>query len=116
MNIYCKEGTKVKFINKGGYPGDVEKARIFLNTKKSYTVDYVDVGRWISYVYLKEFPGKRFNTVMFEEEENEESVGTLELTQSELIWLSNLMYSETDGTKEGDSLFKKVGILYDEVM
>jgi hypothetical protein len=67
MDIYCEEGTKVKFINEGGWDGEFEEAKKYLKQGEMYTVDYVDIGGWTSYVTLKEFPTKEFNTVLFAE-------------------------------------------------
>lgn len=39
----------------------------------------------------------------------------LELRNSEILWLSNLMCSETDGSEESNSLEKKIDKLYQEV-
>lgn len=66
MNIYSQENDKVKFLGKNGFDRELEMARGLLSTEIVYTVDCVDVGGWISYVYLKEIPDKSFNTVMFE--------------------------------------------------
>ena len=66
MNIYCEEGTKVIFLNEGGFDNDTKEANKYLKEGETYTVDYIDVGGWISYVTLKECPNKSFNTVMFE--------------------------------------------------
>jgi hypothetical protein len=68
MDIYSEEGTKVRFRNKGGYdsePKNAVKARLVEG--EIYTVNFTNVGGWSSDVILKEFPGRRFNTVMFEE-------------------------------------------------
>jgi hypothetical protein len=124
MNIYCKEGTKVKFINQGGWKGETEQASKYLNTEDVYTVDYVDIGGCISYVTLKEIADKSFNTVMFEEvdkeieldnyfemEENEDI--TLKLNKAELEWLVDMMCSESNGSKESNSLNLKLDKLYD---
>lgn len=39
----------------------------------------------------------------------------LELTNPEILWLSNLMCGEADGSKESDSLENKIDKLYQEV-
>jgi hypothetical protein len=69
MNIYAKNGDKVRFINKNGYDGQPDAARkAGLVEGSIYTVKEVDIGCSHSYVYLKEFPGTQsFNTVMFED-------------------------------------------------
>lgn len=38
-----------------------------LEIGKEYTVTNVDVDSWCTYITLKEFPGKRFNSVLFGE-------------------------------------------------
>lgn len=67
MDIYCEEGTKIRYIATGGYDSEVPEANKYLEKDEIYTVDYVDIGGFISYVHLKEFPDRDFNTVMFEE-------------------------------------------------
>lgn len=37
-----------------------------LQINKVYTPDYMMIGRSRSYLYIREFPGKKYNTVMFE--------------------------------------------------
>ncbi|WP_252251226.1 hypothetical protein [Clostridium sp. VAP52] len=39
---------------------------------------------------------------------------TLELNDLEILWLSNIMCSETDGSKESESLYEKIDKLYQE--
>lgn len=39
---------------------------------------------------------------------------TLELNDLEILWLSNLMEGESDGSKESDSLYEKIDKLYQE--
>ncbi len=69
-NIYAKEGTKVVFDNPNwGYQSHMEFSKSFLSEGQVYTVDYTRVGSWHSDVFLKEFPGKAFNTVQFTEVE-----------------------------------------------
>ena len=67
MDIYAKRGSKVKFTGQGGLGSDRLFARTYLCVGQEYTVELVDVGNWSSVVILKEIPGKRFNTVMFED-------------------------------------------------
>lgn len=67
MSIYAPEGTKVKFMNENGFDREKEYANKILDKNQIYTVDRVEVGGWVSYVYLKEFPNEAFNTVMFKE-------------------------------------------------
>lgn len=65
MNIYSKEGSKLIYLGKNGEDYEREKANLFLKKGETYTVDRIDLHRSFSLVYLKEFPGMRFNTVMF---------------------------------------------------
>lgn len=65
MNIYAEAGTKVVFTGEGAFDHEREQAHDLLTVNKQYTVASVDVGSWISYVTLEEFPGEQFNTVLF---------------------------------------------------
>lgn len=68
MDIYSEEGTKVKFVNHGGHDKEPENAvKAGLIPNGIYTVEKTDVQGWSTGVTLKEFPGKEFNSVMFEE-------------------------------------------------
>ena len=66
MNIRAEHGTKV-FVTekslKNGYNCDGEKAKKFLKIGETYTVDYTDVDRCNTDVYLIEFPNISFNSV-----------------------------------------------------
>ena len=71
MNIYAKRGTKVVFAYPtAGYDPDQEQAKTYLEVGKTYTVERTEVHSWITYVYLMEVPGQRFNSVMFDEKED----------------------------------------------
>lgn len=70
MNIYAKEGNKVKGVFRdgiitGGYKSDQEHAMKFIKENEIYTVKTTLVSSFSSEVFLKEFPGKSFNTVHF---------------------------------------------------
>lgn len=70
MNIYSKPGTKVKVCSvngkvQGGYESDKELIIKYLDLKKTYTVEYIEIHDSCSYVYLKEVPDIGFNTVCF---------------------------------------------------
>lgn len=68
MNNDAPKGTKVKFaFPKNGYKSDQEFANQHLEEDMIYTVDFTSVGGWHTDVYLEEFPGKPFNSVLFEE-------------------------------------------------
>lgn len=65
MDIYSPEGTKVRYIADNGFDDEAEDASKLLIPGEIYTVDRVDIGGWISYVWLKEVSQEPFNTVMF---------------------------------------------------
>lgn len=66
MNIYAKPGTKIKFSRPtAGYEHHQETAARYLTVGNVYTVHETDVGGWHTDVYLTEFPGIAFNSVMF---------------------------------------------------
>lgn len=67
MNIYAKQGSRVKFTGRGGLVSDKLFAISHLRVGQEYTVEFVEVGNWSSVVILKEIPEKSFNTVMFED-------------------------------------------------
>jgi hypothetical protein len=78
MNIYAKEGAKVKGVFRdgaitGGYESDQKHAMKFITEGQVYTVERTEVSSWSTEVILKEFPGKFFNSVHF-----------IELTESEI--------------------------------
>lgn len=62
------KGTLIRFaFPNNGYLSDQESAKKLLVEGMIYTVDFTDVDDWHTDVYLKEFPGKPFNSVLFEE-------------------------------------------------
>jgi hypothetical protein len=66
MNIYAEKGHKVVFLNKNG----TESQRLSARKKgliegRVYTVESTEIGGYSTGVYLKEFPGYLFNSVMF---------------------------------------------------
>jgi hypothetical protein len=66
MDIHAKPGTKIKFaFPNAGYEPDQELARKHLKVGKIYTVAYTSVHRNYTNVYLKEVPGVKFNSVLF---------------------------------------------------
>lgn len=67
MDIYCKPGTKVYFLGQNGYESQLNDAFCFFKVGEELTVDRVDVGGSMSYVYFKEVANRSFNTVMFSE-------------------------------------------------
>ena len=67
------KGRKVRYLNKNGYDGDRKYANKYLTEGDILTVNEIRVGACSSDVELEEYPGKYFNTVMFEDvEENME--------------------------------------------
>lgn len=65
MNIYAKKGTKVRVAHPSwGYEHDQKKVA---DMDGIYTVERTEVHSSSTDVYLEEFPGKRFNSVNFEE-------------------------------------------------
>jgi hypothetical protein len=48
-----------------GYSSDQEKAREHLTLGDVYDVERVDVRDWSTSIYLKDFPGIAFNSVLF---------------------------------------------------
>lgn len=66
MNIYAKNGDKVRFLNRNGRDMERAEAAKILKEGGVYTVERTSVGQSCSSVYLQEIPGRGFNTVMFE--------------------------------------------------
>jgi len=48
-----------------GFEHDSEQAKNLLVEGQVYEVEEVNVGGWISAIWLKEFPNRKFNTVHF---------------------------------------------------
>ncbi|MCP1306441.1 hypothetical protein [Paenibacillus tyrfis] len=66
MNIYAQKGDKVVFLNDNGHDWEPEHARkVGLKEGGVYTVECTEVGGCHTDVYLREFPGFGFNSVMF---------------------------------------------------
>lgn len=59
------QGRRVVFLAEHGYDIEREIARKYLSKGQVLTVKEIYVGRSISDVELEEYPGKKFNTVMF---------------------------------------------------
>lgn len=65
--LHCERGSKVKAVNlDAGWRTDQKQAHELLTTGAIYEVESLEVGGWISSIYLKEFPAQRFNTAHFE--------------------------------------------------
>lgn len=67
MEINAKRGTKVKFLNVGGYSFHLRQARKFMKKGDILTVEKTVIGSWHTDVYFKEYPNEAFNSVMFAE-------------------------------------------------
>lgn len=67
MNINAMRGDKVIFTAEGGYDSDIARAKTYLKPGVEYTVDYTKISGWSTAVFLVEFPGTAFNSVMFED-------------------------------------------------
>ena len=67
MEIYATAGAKVIMdYPEAGWPHDQRTIqRLGLKTGAEYTVDHTEVHSSSTTLYLREFPGERFNTVNF---------------------------------------------------
>lgn len=64
--LHCERGCKVQAVNlDAGTEDDSRQAHELLTEGRIYEVESLNVGGWISSIQLKEFPGKKFNTVHF---------------------------------------------------
>lgn len=75
MNIYALRGHKVRCKNlTGGYDSEEDLAKRHLEIGKEYTIEKTVVDNWSTDVWLEEIPDIRFNSVFFEdaEEQSEE--------------------------------------------
>lgn len=59
------EGSNVVFLGRNGGEYDLRYHQQHLTTGRVYTLDYLDIGSSHTYVFLKELPGKPFNSVCF---------------------------------------------------
>lgn len=62
MDIYACPGTKVQFLGENGY-----EFELTFENGQVLTIKRIEVGDWKSSVEFVEYPGKRWNTVMFGE-------------------------------------------------
>mgnify|MGYP001611184639 CR=1 FL=1 len=71
MDIEAPEGTRVKFFGpvseEGIKWGSHDDPRDLLQIEGEYIVDHTEIHSWHTKVFLKEFPGKSFNSVWFAE-------------------------------------------------
>lgn len=67
MNIYAKAGASViLWCPRNGYERDqVQIKELKMTRLKTYTVERTEVGQCHTALFLKEFPGRVFNTVNF---------------------------------------------------
>jgi len=68
-NIYAPSGTRVRFIgstkDQVNWGGNDDPIQCGLKVGETYTVQSTEVHSQHTKVYLREFPGKRFNSVSF---------------------------------------------------
>ena len=65
--LHCERGCKIQAVNlDAGMEDDSKQAHELLVEGQIYEVESLNIGGWISHIRLKEFPGKRFNTVHFQ--------------------------------------------------
>ena len=72
MNIYAKNGHRVrctKISNGVQYDTEIAKRHLLLN--EEYTVEETHVYNWLTHVFLQEFPGIAFNSVFFDDVEEQ---------------------------------------------
>jgi len=68
MDIYSKQGSKVMVTSStvsNGYTSDSDRVRELCEIDKPYTINHTEVGRYMTDIYLEEFPNIRFNSVNF---------------------------------------------------
>lgn len=72
MNLFTPEGDIIRCVTfDAGYKWDREIAKQHLSIGYFYTVEQIFIHNWERKVCLKEFPGVYFNTVFFENVNNE---------------------------------------------
>jgi NTP pyrophosphatase (non-canonical NTP hydrolase) len=76
MNIYAESGDKVVFNHPdAGYTYQQQAAAKLLTLGATYTVDHTNVHDCYTDVYLEEFPEQKFNSVLFDDYEEDDSGG-----------------------------------------
>ena len=64
--FFAPVGSKVTYLDENGYDRDKEYARdTGLKKGEVYTLSGMEIGGSHATLWLEEFPGKSFNTVMF---------------------------------------------------
>ncbi|WKL00930.1 hypothetical protein Q0F98_28985 [Paenibacillus amylolyticus] len=66
MNIFAPKGSKVRFVNRGGWDGEYERAAEVLEHGKVYTIKRINVYQSSSEVFLEGI-NQSFNSVFFED-------------------------------------------------
>lgn len=67
MDESIKKDDKVVFAYPHrGFPSDQVTVKEYLKVGKVYAVDRTEIGPWNTKVWLKERPGKEFNSIHFE--------------------------------------------------
>ena len=65
--LHCERGSKVRAVDlDAGFEHDSKQAKELLVEGQVYEVEKINIGGWISTIWLKEIPGEKFNTVHFE--------------------------------------------------
>ena len=90
---------KLVFEGKGGYKLERESAKDKLVIGQSYQVEKIQVGSWVTEIYLTNVSGS-FNSCLFERDEyleglihgDEESDGSFELVRSYFIFNQEIKY------------------------
>ena len=72
MDIFNTKPRKIKCVRDDEHGMMVySRNNHLLEIGKIYEISSIDVDKWFTGVYLKEFPGVPFNSVLFEEVEND---------------------------------------------
>ncbi|WP_010501424.1 hypothetical protein [Paenibacillus elgii] len=84
MNIWkAKKGSKVRFMNRGGYDGDRAATAKVLRTGEIYEVERVEIYQSSTNIYLVGFGDHGFNSVHFDDVDLIDYDRILELTNQE---------------------------------
>jgi hypothetical protein len=67
MDIDNAAGRRVRFTGEGGYMDELGSYRSILSVGAIYTVAAVEQGNWAAFATLEEFPGRKFDAVVFED-------------------------------------------------
>jgi hypothetical protein len=72
MDIFNRNERDIRCIRNDKTVMGGSKWNHLLEVGKIYHIDFLDVRSWHTDVYLKEFPGMWFNSVLFEEIDEED--------------------------------------------